>query len=96
MNGGDHPLSWVGLSVYRSVKSHLTSEASVHPENVVTYSTGNEGEQMCGFFSLPETQHFPHCLCQSFFTLQKNVHALAYARTLAGLRLLEKGMALRG
>ena len=34
-----------------SVKSHLTSGASVRPENSVTYSTGNEGQKICGYFS---------------------------------------------
>ena len=34
-----------------SVKSHLTSGASVRPENSVTYSTGNEGQKVCGDFS---------------------------------------------
>ena len=39
------------LSVCLSVKSHLTSGASVHPENSVTYSTGNRGPKICGVFS---------------------------------------------
>ena len=47
--------SWVGLSVCLSVclsvKSHLTYGASVHPENAVTYSAGNEGQKNCGIFS---------------------------------------------
>ena len=34
-----------------SVKSHLTSGASVRPENAVTYSAGNEGQKICGVFS---------------------------------------------
>ena len=34
-----------------SVKSHLTSGASVRPENAVTYSAGNEGKRFCGVFS---------------------------------------------
>ena len=43
----------VGLSVCVcvSVKSHLTSGASVRPENTVTYSAGNEGQKICGDFS---------------------------------------------
>ena len=43
----------VGLSVCVcvSVKSHLTSGASVCPENTVTYSAGNEGQKICGVFS---------------------------------------------
>ena len=39
--------SWVCVSV----KSHLTYGASVHPENAVTYSVGNEGQKICGVFS---------------------------------------------
>ena len=35
-------------SVCLSVKSHLTSGASVRPENAVTYSAG---KNICGFFS---------------------------------------------
>ena len=34
-----------------SVKSHLTSGASVRPENSVTYSAGNGGQKICGVFS---------------------------------------------
>ena len=34
-----------------SVKSHLTYGASVRLENVVTYSAGNEGQNICGVFS---------------------------------------------
>ena len=34
-----------------SVKSHLTSGASVCPENTVTYSAGNNGQKICGVFS---------------------------------------------
>ena len=36
--------------------SHLTYEASVRPENAVTYSAGNEGQKICG--DLPETTAF--------------------------------------
>ena len=39
----------VGVCV--SVKSHLTSGASVRPENTVTYSAGNEGQNIRGDFS---------------------------------------------
>ena len=38
-------------SVCVSVKSHLTYGASVRPENAVTYSAGNEGQNICGVFS---------------------------------------------
>ena len=46
----------VCLSVRVSVKSHLTYGASVRPENAVTYSAGNEGQNICG--NLPETTAF--------------------------------------
>ena len=39
-------------SVCVSVKSHLTYGASVRPENAVTYSAGNEGQKICGVFSV--------------------------------------------
>ena len=38
------------VSVCLSVKSHLTSGASVRPENTVTYSAGNGGQNICGVF----------------------------------------------
>ena len=41
----------VVLCVCLSVKSKLTSGASVRPETSVTYSTGNEGQNICGDFS---------------------------------------------
>ena len=34
-------------SVCLSVTSHLTSGASVRPENTVTYSAGNGGQNIC-------------------------------------------------
>ena len=34
-----------------SVKSKLTSGASVRPENTVTYSGGNGGQKICRVFS---------------------------------------------
>ena len=34
-----------------SVRSHLTYGASVRPETTVTYSAGNEGQNVCGVFS---------------------------------------------
>ena len=36
-----------------SVKSHLTSGASVRPENSVTYSAGNGGQKYVGFSLKP-------------------------------------------
>ena len=41
----------VCVCVCVSVKSKLTSGASVRPETSVTYSTGNEGQKICGDFS---------------------------------------------
>ena len=41
----------VAVSVCLSVKSHLILEASLPPENAVTYSTGDEGQKICGVFS---------------------------------------------
>ena len=40
----------VCVSVCLSVKSHLTSGASVRPENTVAYSAGNGGQKICGGF----------------------------------------------
>ena len=45
------------VCVCLSVKSHLTSGASVRPENAVTYSAGDEGQKICGVFS--ETAPLP-------------------------------------
>ena len=39
------------LCVCLSIKSHLTSGASVCRENAVTYSAGNEVQTVCGIFS---------------------------------------------
>ena len=39
----------VCLCVCRSIKSHLTSGASVRPENLATYSAGNEGQKIVAF-----------------------------------------------
>ena len=44
------------MCVCVSVKSHLTSGASVRPENTVTYPEGNGGPKICGVFS--ETASF--------------------------------------
>ena len=41
----------VCLCVCLSVKSHLTLEASLCPENAVMYSAGNEGQKVFGVFS---------------------------------------------
>ena len=59
----------VCLSVCLSVKSHLTSGASVHPENTVTYSAGNGGQKICGVFSETEA-------CMRIIVLRAmNIHA---------------------
>ena len=39
------------MCLCQSVKLHLTSGASVRPENTVTYSAGNGGRKICGDFS---------------------------------------------
>ena len=39
------------MCVRLSVKSNLTSGASVRPENTVMYSAGNGGQKLCGVFS---------------------------------------------
>ena len=39
----------VVVSVCLSVKSHLTLEASLRPENAVTYSAGDKDQKICGF-----------------------------------------------
>ena len=43
-------LGSVCVCVCVSVKSNLTSGASVRPENTVTYSAGNGGQKICGVF----------------------------------------------
>ena len=43
-------LGRVCVCVCISVKSHLTSGASVRPENTVMYSVGNGGQKICGVF----------------------------------------------
>ena len=41
----------VVVSVCLSVKSHLTLEAFLCPENAVTYSAGDKGQKICDIFS---------------------------------------------
>ena len=43
-------VGYVCLCVCLSVKSHLTSGASVRPEHTVVYSAGNGGQKICGVF----------------------------------------------
>ena len=49
-------LQQLGLCVCVSVKSHLTYGACVRHENAVTYSGGNEGQNICG--DLPDMTAF--------------------------------------
>ena len=48
-----------------SVKSHLTSGASVCPENTVTYSAGNKGlsKNLWGFLRNCSVAEIQHSLC---------------------------------
>ena len=41
----------VTVSVCLSIKSHLTSGASVRYENTAMYSAGNKGQKICDVFS---------------------------------------------
>ena len=73
--------SWVCLSVCLSVKSHLTSGASVRPENIVTYSAGNEGENIVGFSLKPlrcRNLALPALCGYPSLALRKNAHVLVY------------------
>ena len=54
----------VCVPVCLSVKSHLTLEVSLPPENVVTYSAGDEGQNICGVFS--ETASLPRLSAPSY------------------------------
>ena len=51
-----------------SVKSHLTYEASVRPENAVTYSAGNERQKICGVFSETAPLHVQPCISVCIYT----------------------------
>ena len=72
----------VAMCVCVPVKSHLTSGASVHPENSATYSLGNEGQKICGIFSktvLFQSYGTPALYgyrAVSHFLLAEYVHAL--------------------
>ena len=61
----------LGESLCESVKSHLTSGASVCPENTVTYSAGNGGERICGDFSetTPFQRYTVSCVAATFRAL---------------------------
>ena len=70
----------VCVCVCLSVKSHLTFGASVHPENTVTHSVGNESQKICSVFS--DTALFQRystcCICtatvQSAISSLQNTH----------------------
>ena len=68
------------LSVCLSVKSHLTSGASVRPENSVTYSAGNRGPKICGVFS--ETSPFKSygviCLPMTSYEVLRGMSGIAF------------------
>ena len=70
-------------SVCVSVKSYLTSGASVCPENTVTYSAGNGCKKICGIFSetapLKRSRTALKCTHAS-----QNAHALISERKKAG------------
>ena len=75
------------VCVCLSVKSHLTSGASVRPENAVTYSAGDEGQKICGVFS--ETAPLQRsstpsvvrpCVQSAIFQYVFLVYAHAYSR----------------
>ena len=77
----------VCVCVCVSVKSHLTYGASVRPENAVTYSAGNEGQNICGVFS--ETAPLQRsstpsvvrpCVQSAIFQCVFLVYAHAYSR----------------
>ena len=64
-----------------SVSQHLTSGASVRLEHAVTYSTGDEGQKICGVFSeTAPLQRYGTCCCTathavSHFYSAENAHA---------------------
>ena len=67
--------SWsVCLSV---VKSHLTSGASVHPENTITYSAGN-GDQMFSLKQLAPLQRYT-AACTVWLSVQLTILETVHA-----------------
>ena len=86
----------VCVCVCLSVKSHLTYGASVRPENAVTYSAGNEGQNFCGVFS--ETAPLQRsstpsvvwpCVQSAIFQYVFLVYAHAYSRVYT--RMIHRG-----
>ena len=71
----------VCVCVCLSVKQHLTYEASVRPENAVTYSAGNEGQKFVGFSLKPlrcRDTALAHCTATravGHFYSAENAHA---------------------
>ena len=97
---------FVCLCVCVSVKPHLTSRASVRPEINVTYSTGNEGQKICGDFSetapLRRSSTYPIVqlsLVSQFLLCRKNAHVHTTPsrrrRGPARLRSMRRGFALQ-
>ena len=85
--------SWlVCLFVCLSVKSHLTSGASVHPENAVTYSACSEGQKICGVFS--ETTPLQRSSISLCCTASEGTHSLGIG--FLGLKRLVIGQRLPG
>ena len=82
--------SWVYLSVCLSVKPHLTSGASLHPEINVTYATGNEGKKIRVVFSktAPLRRFCTSCIVWLFlvghFSLCRKKTRMRMPRLLAG------------
>ena len=58
-----------------SVKSHLTYGASVRPENAVTYSAGNEGQNICGVFAPLQRSSTPSIVRPCVQSAAESTHA---------------------
>ena len=61
-----------------SVNQHLTSGVSVHPENDITYLTGNEGQKTC--VDISETAPLQRCTtsCIVWLYVQSAICAVCY------------------
>ena len=72
---------FVCVCVSVSFESHLTSEASVRPENTVTYSAGNKDQNICRVFSetAPLQRSSTLCIVRLLYGLHfhstENAHA---------------------
>ena len=92
-------LRWLSFSVCLSVcvsVPHLTSGASVRPEIEVTYSTANEGQNICDDFS--ETASLQRSSTSRIVLLYPSSATFRYAENMRMHmpRLLARGMAPRG